>query len=113
MTRREWVIGLGMLTLGLVVGSTKGDDLIEKIQGVEAVHYDLDNHEELAARFNTDIRHRLSPTTPERLKGSKLESQMMIMSDRYHFDFSVSGEKVAELEYDKEEKFLGGGWIVE
>mgnify|MGYP007124598050 CR=1 FL=1 len=102
-----------MLALGLVVGSTKGDDLIEKIQGVETVEYQLDNHEELAARFNTDMRHRLAPTTPKRLHGSKLESHMIIMNDRYHFDFSIAGEKVAELEYDKDENFLGGGWIVE
>ena len=102
-----------MLALGLVVGSTKGDDVIEAIQGVEKIHVDLDNHKEIAASFNTRVRHQLSPTTPDRIKGSKLECDMLIMSDRYHFTLTSAGEKVAVLEYDKDENFLGGGWIVE
>ena len=113
MTRREISIGAAMLVVGLVIGSTKGDDLIEKIQGVERVEVDLNNHKEIAARFNTRIRHQLSETTPERIKGLKLGCEMLIINERYHFNLTAAGEKVAELEYDKEEKFLGGGWIVE
>ena len=102
-----------MLAVGLVVGSTKGDDLLEVIQGVETMDVDLENHREIAARFNIRVRHQLSATTPDRLKGSMLQSEMVIMPDRYHFNFTVDEEKVAELDFDKEEKFIGGGWIVE
>jgi len=101
-----------MLAVGLVVGSTKGDDLLEVIQGVDSVNVDLESHKEIAASFNRRIHHQLS-NTPDRLRGSNMNCEMVIMPDRYHFNFTVDEEKVAELDFDKEEKFIGGGWIVE
>ena len=78
MTKREITIGAAMLALGLIVGSTKGDDLLEVIQGVERTEVNLDDNKEITERFNLKIRHQLSSTTPAHLKGAKLASKMDI-----------------------------------
>ena len=102
-----------MLAVGLVIGSTKGDDLLEVVQGVERTEVNLDDNKEIADRFSLKIRHQLWSTMPPHLKGAKLGSKMDILPNGYHFELISEGAVVAVLDFDMKEKFIGGGWIVE
>jgi hypothetical protein len=113
MTKREITIGAAMLAVGLIVGSTKGDDLLEVVQGVETIEVNLDDNKEIAERFNLKIRHQLWSTIPPHLNGAKLGSKMDILPNGYHFELISGGAVVAVLDFDLKEEFTGGGWIVD
>jgi hypothetical protein len=113
VSSREVKISVLMLVVGLLLGSTKGDDIIELIQGVQKTDVEVQNNEELAQSFNHKIRNIITPTTPEHLKGVNLETRMNILSDGYHFHFYVDDEKVAVLNFNEDKEFIDGGWLTE
>lgn len=113
MKKNIILVTLG-LVIGLIIGSTKGDDVLELIetgQVSEKAVLPLSSKLEIANRFSEKIHAYLPKPTPVEYRGKKVTSELEVYPDKYSFELFCEGKKVAWLVFNKNEAFLEGDWL--
>ena len=118
MTPREILLSVSCLTIGLLVGSWKGDDVVEHLCGVESEIVPLLPPEEITdiqETYNPRVLHYLVKNRPLRTYDMKLASLIGREVDCYRFEVSDydTSELLAVVRIAYKGEAISGGWVVD